>query len=234
MKPSEGFAARPGSDVLGAGEVGILATNRRASSRRTPQRLSSESFFAQHHDLLVDLFGTLHHKPSHSLKELATGTLGSASPPSQFKAAVNQLKQTAFSRILKTAGGENSPEAFKWILELLIHTLGVETPLGVFTPMQKAGKPGRPISTESEKIYSWWVEMGQPSPYKNDLAKSFYGRLFNKANGTDRRKLRDKCRQAVDRHLEREIAELEKKLAEQRMENAKLREQLAQYDNDAR
>lgn len=112
--------------------------------------------------------------------------------------------------------------------------LGSRNPSRCFHTDAKAGKPGRPISTESEKIYSWWVEIGEPSPYKNDLAKSFYGTLFHKASGTDRRKLRDKCRQAVDRHLEREIAELEKKLAEQRMENAKLREQLAQYDNDAR
>jgi hypothetical protein len=141
--------------------------------------------------------------------------------------AVNQLKQTAFSRILETAGQENSPEAFKEILELLIRSLGVETPVGVFTPRQKTGRPGRPISSESERIYSRWVEIGEPSPFRNDLAKAYYGAMFRKASGTDRRKMRDKCRQALDRHLDRLITDLKEKSTRQDEELAKLREQLA-------
>jgi septal ring factor EnvC (AmiA/AmiB activator) len=98
--------------------------------------------------------------------------------------------------------------------------------------MRKPGKPGRPISSEGEQIYSRWVEMGMPSPSKNALAQAFYGGLFTKASGTDRRMLRDKCRQAVDRCLERRIADLQRELAKVRKETAQLREQIAQSERE--
>jgi hypothetical protein len=206
-----------------------MATKKRASRGQAHGRLSPECFLAEHDDLIEELFGTSGHKQSVSLKALATGTL-TTSPPNLFLTAVSQLKRTSFSRILKTAGRENSPEAFKEILELLLHLLRVEIPAGVFTPMRKAGKPGRPISIENVQIYSRWVEMGQPSPSKNDLAQAFYGESFTEANGIGRRKLRDKCRQAVERYLERLIAELHKESAKQRKEISRLERQLDQYE----
>jgi hypothetical protein len=200
-----------------------MATKKRASSRRPP-RVSYESFFA-HDDLIAVVFGIF----SVSSNSLRTGIL---SPPSPFRIAVSQLKRTAFARLLHAAGQENSPEAFKGILQVLILFLGVETPVGVFTPMRKPGKPGRPISSEGEQIHSRWVEMGMPSPSKNALAQAFYGALFTKASGSDRRKLRDKCRQAVDRCLERWIADQQRELAKVSKETAQLREQIVQYERE--
>ena len=204
-----------------------MAKKNRASSGPTQQRRSSTSFFTEHNDLWAALLGPPGHEGSGALNELASS---SVSPHERFIAAVNQLKQTPFSRILETSGRDNSPEAFKEILELLIRSLGVETPIGVFTPSQKTGRHGRPISSEGERIYSRWVEIGEPSPFRNDLAQAYYGALFSKASGTDRRKMRDKCRQALDRHFDRLIADLEVKIARQAEETAKLREQVAQAE----
>jgi hypothetical protein len=136
-------------------------------------------------------------------------------------------------RLLAAAAKENSPEAFRDILESWLIKLRIEAPKGVFVPSRHASgepakKPGRPISRENVQIYSTWNRIGQPSPYSNALAKEFYGPRFTKASGTERRKMRDRCRNAVDRGLDREIAALESKLADLDKRNSKLREQSAE------
>jgi hypothetical protein len=182
-------------------------------------QLSTKSFFDKYADLLTELLRT----PSDPVSLKASA--GTGIP---YLLAIHHLNEVGFTPLLKAAQRDNHPEAFKEILQILIHSLGVETPKGVFTPKPKTGKPGRPISIESVRIYSKWVEIGEPSPYRSDLAKAVYGVSFNKASGLDRRRMRDRCRNAVDRHLDRLIADLKNKLAEQEKELAELRERLAQ------
>jgi hypothetical protein len=138
--------------------------------------------------------------------------------------AANRLNELGVGAVLRAAEADNSPEAFKRILEVLFIYLGVSTPKGVFTPKARAGKPGRPISNESELIYSTWIEIGKPSLFKNELAQAVYRVTFTKASGTERRKLRDKCRHAVERNLDRELAKVQTELANARKETAELRE----------
>ena len=205
-----------------------MTTKKREPRRCAAKRISYETFFAEHDDLIADLFGTRDLKSWDNIKELASGKLASVSPPNRFMDAVNQLKGTAFPRILEAAGRENSPETFKETLLVLLLLMGIKAPAGVFTTMQELGSPGRPISAESQQIYARWVELGEPSPFKNDLAQAVYGASFTREDGIGRRKLRDKCRQALDRYLDRRIADLQKESARQDKELASLERQLAQ------
>jgi hypothetical protein len=148
-----------------------------------------------------------------------------------------QLRRTAFTAILKAAAKENAPAAFKETVEMLLNLLRVKAPKGVFAPTSGTGKLGRPISTEGERMLSTWIAIGEPSLYKNDLAQAVYGARFTAANGIERRKLRDKCRRAVERNrqvvikrFEMEIAELQNELDESQKTSASLTARASQLE----
>jgi hypothetical protein len=103
--------------------------------------------------------------------------------------------------------------------------MGLKAPTGVFAPTRIPGRLGRPISSQNERIYLKWIESGKTSLFKNGLARAVYGEEFNKANGIHRRIMRDRCRRAVERHNEREIAEL-------KQETAKLQERTDQLESE--
>jgi hypothetical protein len=172
-----------------------------------------------------------------TLRDLAQSRVGAKLTlprPSPFMMAADRLNELGIGRMLAAAAVDNSPDAFKKILEVLLLLMDLRVPKGVFAPPSKTGRPGRPIARESERIYSRWVEIGEPSPFRNDLAKAFYGAAFNKASGTDRRKMRDRCRQAVERYLDRLIADLQTESAKQNKEIARLEEELAAERRAAR
>lgn len=81
---------------------------------------------------------------------------------------------------------------YYWLL-----VLEIKPPEGVIAPWH--GNPGRPSKSETKLIYKTWVNLGQPSLFKNEVAKKFYGGQFTKAEGPERRRLRDRCRMAVVR-----------------------------------
>jgi hypothetical protein len=137
-------------------------------------------------------------------------------PRSPMIMAADRLNELGVGRALRAAESDNSPEAFKKILQVLFIYLGVSAPNGVFSSKAGVGKPGRPISSESGKVYSTWIRIGEPSIFKMELAQAVYGPVFTAANGVNRRKMRDKCRRAVERHVERTIAKLQKDLASTR------------------
>jgi hypothetical protein len=203
-----------------------IATKNRASSGRAPQPLSSDSFFSKHEDLcslLADLFFAMPvDKGPNTLAEI--GKIRRTTIP-RLGTVVEQLKEAGLNRILEAAKRENSPEAFKEVLEHLLRLMGLKAPTGVFAPTRIPGRLGRPISSENERIYLKWIESGKTSLFKNDLAMAVYGKEFNKANGIHRRKMRDKCRRAVERHNEREIAEL-------KQETAKLQERTDELESE--
>lgn len=64
---------------------------------------------------------------------------------------------------------------------------------------RQKGRPGRPTKGTTERIYKTWVGMDRPSVYKNELAQKFFGSEFTKADAKERRRLRDMCRNGVER-----------------------------------
>jgi len=199
--------------------------------RKSPsqRKLSTEDFFDKYADLLRQLRTPVDGRPSPINEYTGAG----AWVP--FQLAIHHLNAAGFTPLLKTAQRESNSEAFKEILQILIQSLGVEAPKGVFTPKPKTGKPGRRISAEGAQIFSKWEKIGEPSPYGNALAQAYYGASFTNANGIDRRRMRDKCRNAIDRYLDREIAhlnnrrhQLEKELAEQEKELTELKKKLGE------
>jgi hypothetical protein len=197
-------------------------------------RARHEAVFAEDEDLL--LAKALSSGGNKRVSLASSSTFGPDYGPwfaSQGYRLTKELQTYWRVRLLAAAAKENSPEAFRDMLESWLSKLRIEAPKGVFTPSRRAlGEPvkrsGRPISSENEQIYSIWNRIGQPSPYSNALANAFYGPKFTIASGTDRRKMRDRCRNAVDRRLDREIAVLESKLANQDKRILKLREQSAE------
>ena len=191
---------------------------------RTTQQLSTKGFFDKYAHLLEEPSGSFNPTDRNRSQRATVQDLAAKRIP--FQVAISQLDKAGFRGLLRAAQAENHPEAFKETLETLIHFLGVKAPEGVFTPTPKRGKVGRPISSEGERIYSIWRELGEPSPYKSDLAKAFFGALFGEASGTTRRQMRDRCRNALSRQFDREILKLENRHVEQEAELAKLRESL--------
>ena len=169
-------------------------------SRWRQERISVESFFRRHRELETKLFARLDmsgNKRTATLRNLMTGEQGFGLP-SAFMSAVTQLKHTAFGDLLQAAERENSPEAEKQLLTILLLLLGVKDTEGVF----KLGN-GRPISNQAAEIYSTWLRLGKPSPSTSEFALEVFGPAFNSANGLGRRRMRDQCRQAVRRYVNR-------------------------------
>ena len=136
---------------------------RPASSGRAQKPLSSSSFLAKHADLVERLFGIQDRKSSSVLKKLAGGELP---PKSRFTVAVDQLEEAGFSRILKAAEQDNSPEAFKRTLAILLSLMDVRPPEGVFTPTR--GRPGRRPEEHTLAILTRWEKLGRP-PTRNNV-----------------------------------------------------------------
>jgi hypothetical protein len=221
--------------IRSAGKTKMPKTNE-PPSEKAKKQLSTEGFFDRHSDLVAELFRTRFGRHSFKLRDLANRTTPAVPPSTNpFINAVNQLEKAGFSRLLNAAELEKCPEAFKNILKLLLFFLGVETPKGVFTKTAKPpSKPGRPISTQRERYYLKWIELGRPSMFKNGLAQAIFGAQFTKANAIDRRKLRDRCRHAVERHIENqlvnEVIQLENDLGRMKEKNVALQDQLARTE----
>jgi len=134
-----------------------------------------------------------------------------------FLNALAHLKNVGFSDLLRAAHAENNPEAFKEIVLFLLNRLEIEVPDRVFVRMRRR-KPGRRISGEGEKVFALWREIGEPSPHTAALAKAFFGKEYNDASGTTRRKMRDRVREHLMRQLDREIARKEDEIARKEVE----------------
>ena len=169
-------------------------------------RTSAEAFFARHRDLEDELFLRLDNsgkkRSPTSLKEM-TRSDRDVGQPSPFLTQVDQLRRAAFGKLLKATEQENSPEALKQLLEIFLMFMRVKTSEGVFTPMRTSGRPGRRVSSQTALIYSTWLSLGKPSPSTNQLAMGVFGPAFTRANGVGRRRLRDQCRRALQRCLDR-------------------------------
>jgi hypothetical protein len=103
-------------------------------------------------------------------------------------------------RLLAAAKEENSPQAYREILEEWLIKLDVEAPEGVFIPRRRS--PGAPQKETTKQIYQTWLANNRPKPAA--LAVAVYGQAYY-GTTNHRKKLRQQCDKAVKRH-EKQIA----------------------------
>jgi hypothetical protein len=99
-------------------------------------------------------------------------------------------------RLLQQAASEKDAEAYKKLLHYwLICLCDEQPPKGVLTPWR--GKPGRPRQKESEEVVLTWIKIGRPSLSRQNLARTFYGEAFTKADTAGKKKMIDRCQKAA-------------------------------------
>ena len=121
--------------------------------------------------------------------------LSSVNEPHEPLLRVSALKDSWFGRVLRAAAEENCPAAFRDLVELWCMSMGARPPDGVF--VRRPGKPGAPHSEETAKIYAAWIRLGRPPLGSRKLAHAVYGSELTRADTKTRKRLVDKCRQAV-------------------------------------
>lgn len=108
---------------------------------------------------------------------------------------IHELKDYWRIRLLRAAVKEGSPEAYRELLEGLLIRLGVEAPEGVFLSSRRSR--GAPPRESTAAIYRLWLQNNRPG--YSALAHAVYQAEYIKANAQERKKLRDRCRRAVQR-----------------------------------
>ena len=106
-----------------------------------------------------------------------------------------ELKRYWLVRLLKAAKKENSPEAYRELLEGWLIRLGVEPPQGVFLLSRR--RRGAPRKALTEQIYQIWLRNERPA--WGELAYNVYGADYTRADSKLRKRLRDRCARAVRR-----------------------------------
>jgi hypothetical protein len=109
---------------------------------------------------------------------------------------MRELRQYWLVRLLRAAKKENSPEAYRELLEGWLMKLGAEPPAGVFLAVRR--ERGAPRKKSSEQAYRIWLEHRRPD--WSELAYDIYGADYTRADAKQRKKLRDRCRRSVKRY----------------------------------
>jgi hypothetical protein len=145
------------------------------------------------YDEFVAKYATLYRKAPKNADNLRP--LSSVNEPHEPLLRVSALKDSWFGRVLRAAAEENCPAAFRDLVELWCMHMGVRPPDGVF--IRRPGKPGAPHSEETAKIYATWIRLGEPPLGSQKLARAVYGSELTRVDSNGRKRLVDKCRQAV-------------------------------------
>jgi hypothetical protein len=174
------------------------------------KQLTADEFMAKHKKELAENDFLKVGAPPPAFSKATSGALGTPLDPevsAYFTALTNthefrllsELRKWWRIRLLRAAKEENSPEAYRELLEGLLIRLCVEAPDGVFIP--RRGSRGAPRKQSTEQIYGAWIANGLPS--WGELAFFSFGRDYTVADEKQRKKLRDRCRQAVGRESKR-------------------------------
>jgi hypothetical protein len=154
------------------------------------------------YDEFVAKYGTLYGQaPKNADQLIPLSVVNEPRPLPQPLLRVSALRHSWFGRLLTAAAKENCPAAFRDLLDLWLMAMGVRPPEGVF--VRVLGKPGAPRSEETGKIYSTWMMLGRPPLGSQKLARAVYGSELSKSDAKTRKRLVDKCRQAVLRSQRR-------------------------------
>ena len=97
--------------------------------------------------------------------------------------------------LMKSATQENSTEAYRDLLEELLIRLGIEAPEGVLVPRRR--RVGAPSKRSTSEIYQTWILNDRPG--WGELAFRIYGSEYTRSDASQRKRLRDLCRRAVQR-----------------------------------
>ena len=109
---------------------------------------------------------------------------------------MRELRQYWLVRLLRAAIKENSPAAYRELLEGFLIRLGVEPPEAVLSPPRRPR--GAPHKESTEHVFRVWVQNGRPE--WGALAYYVYRAEYTAADAKQRKKLRDRCRRAVSRY----------------------------------
>ena len=109
---------------------------------------------------------------------------------------MRELRQYWLVRLLRAANKENSPKAYRELLEDWLIKLGVEPPEGVLLPSRR--RRGAPRKESTEQIYRIWLQNGRPE--WSALAYDVFRVDYTSADTKQRKKLRDRCCRAVKRY----------------------------------
>jgi hypothetical protein len=123
----------------------------------------------------------------------------------------NDLKDSWLGHGFRRCAEENRPDTCKALLRIMLTRIGVRRPPGfldrVFLPFPGSGG-GRPVSSERDSIYRTWKQIGRPSLTTRTLAQKFYGPRFERAAAPKQKHMRDRCRAAVRRARQAELAKI--------------------------
>jgi hypothetical protein len=120
------------------------------------------------------------------------------------------LEDSWLGHALRQGVVEHRPVMVRELLGIVLHKMCASMAAGacealeakVFKGISKIGS-GRPVDKQRDPILKTWRELGEPSLARNNLAQKIYGTKFGPDAAT-RKKLRNRCREAVKRALEAE------------------------------
>jgi hypothetical protein len=104
-------------------------------------------------------------------------------------------------RVLRLAADED-PEQTKRLLYFWLRLLEVKLPEGVLVPFR--GKPGRPRKDNTAAIVATWTMLGKPYLSGQLLARKVFGESFTSAPPSEKNRLVNQCRRAVERSVPRD------------------------------
>ena len=113
-----------------------------------------------------------------------------------------QLRHYWLIRLLRAAKRENSPQAYRELLESFLIKLGAEPPEKVFLRPRKPR--GAPRKASTKQIYQIWQENGRPT--WSEVAFLVYRGEYTRSDSEQRKRLRDRCARAVKRYEERYVS----------------------------
>jgi hypothetical protein len=169
------------------------------------KQLTADEFFVKHQSELAE-DDSLKVEPPPQLSKMTSSPIWMPLDPevSAYFAALTNTNESRLRskfgswwrvRLLAAAKKENSPEAYRELLEGLLISLGLEPPDGVLVPRRRPR--GAPRKQSTEQTYRTWILNGQPR--WSELAYIVFGRDYIGADANQRKNLRDRCEKAVKR-----------------------------------
>ena len=113
---------------------------------------------------------------------------------------MKELKHYWLVRLLRAAIKENSPQAYRELLEGWLIRLGIEPPAVIFLRSRRSR--GAPQKQSTEQIYRIWHLNGRPE--WSELALHVYRADYTNADAKQRKRMRDLCQRAVKRFESRD------------------------------
>jgi hypothetical protein len=176
-------------------------------ARKDPAKVPLREFFGKHEDRMKQAHAAQHRERAPQLSALMELLTGTYEPPPFAMSGADWDEFAGWwpMRVLRQAAEEGDSEGCKRLLHLFLLELNIRLPKGVLIPFR--WKPGR--RDETEAIYKAWVDRGSPDltgRLCSELANQFCPDEFKKTKSDPslRKRLRDRIRATIHRHLIRD------------------------------